>query len=62
MLKLSCDRAEQINTFLLHKHCSMTPAPASHLFLVLPLPELPEDPLPATLYGSSSLLPAPAPR
>ena len=31
MLKLSCDRAEQINTFLLHKHCSMTPAPRSRL-------------------------------
>ena len=42
--------------------CHASLSLSSHLFLVLPLPEDPEEPLPATLYGSSSLLPAPGPR
>lgn len=33
----------------------------SYLFLEFPLPVLLDEPLPATLYGSSSLLPAPTP-
>ena len=44
------------NIFLVQQQTRVT-----YLFLVFPFPEDPEDPLPATLYGSSSLDPAPTP-
>ena len=47
--------------YLKNRLLRLKPNFLSYLFLEFPLPVLLDEPLPATLYGSSSLLPAPTP-